>query len=105
MGSKKDKAILAALFDLTEASKGARLGRYGCQTIPKDAQVEVLKRFPSSFQFVRLVKVNVTFTPNQFEDRLHIRNQSLENSRLAGDGPGRVAVPRGLSCELLSSWH
>ena len=63
MGSKKDKAILAALFDLAEASKGARLGRYGCQTIPKDAQVEVLKRFPSSFQFVRLVKVNVTFTP------------------------------------------
>jgi hypothetical protein len=60
MGSK---AILAALFDLAEAGKGARLGRYGCQTTPKDAQVEVLKRFPSSFQFVRLVKVNVTLAP------------------------------------------
>jgi hypothetical protein len=36
----------------------------GCQTIPKDAKVEILQRFPSGFEFLRGVKVNVT-SPSQ----------------------------------------
>ena len=32
--------------------------------IPNDAQVEILQPFPSGFQFLQLVKVNVT-SPSQ----------------------------------------
>jgi hypothetical protein len=34
--------------------------RYGCQTIPKDATIEILQRLPSGFQFLRAVRVKVT---------------------------------------------
>ena len=33
----------------------------GCQTIPKDAQVEFLERCPSGLDFLRVIKVKVTF--------------------------------------------
>ena len=32
----------------------------GCQTIPEDAQVEVLERYPTGFHSLRTVKVKVT---------------------------------------------
>jgi signal transduction histidine kinase len=65
-------AVSIELIDeLREALGGVHLDtklradiRYGCHMIPKDAQVEILQRFPSGFQFLRLVKVNVT-SPSQ----------------------------------------
>ena len=36
----------------------------GCQTIPKDAQVELLQRYPSGLDFLRVIKVKVT-SPTQ----------------------------------------
>jgi uncharacterized phage protein gp47/JayE len=32
----------------------------GCQTIPENAQVQVLERYPTAFHFLRIVKVQVT---------------------------------------------
>ena len=60
-----DQDSLAAAFvaGVVLGASPAQLAKYGCQTIPKDAQVEILERFPSSFQFVRVVKVNVTAPP------------------------------------------
>jgi hypothetical protein len=46
------------------AANAAQAVTIGCQTIPEDAQVELLQRFPSGFQFLRIVKVKVTF-PSQ----------------------------------------
>ena len=57
----QDSLLAAFVAGVTLGTDSSRLVRYGCQTIPTDAQVEVLQRFPSSFPFVRLVKVNVTF--------------------------------------------
>jgi hypothetical protein len=60
-----DQDSLAAAFvaGVVLGASPAQIAKYGCQTIPKDAQVEILERFPSSFQFVRVVKVNVTSPP------------------------------------------
>ena len=61
-----DQDALAAAF-FAAVVIGARLEQiasYGCHMIPNDAQVEILQRFPSGFQFLRLVKVNVT-SPSQ----------------------------------------
>ena len=58
----QDSLLAAFVAGVALGTDSSRLVRYGCQTIPTDAQVEVLQRFPSSFPFVRLVKVNVTFT-------------------------------------------
>ena len=61
-----DQDALAAAF-FAAVAIGARpeqIASYGCHMIPNDAQVEILQRFPSGFQFLRLVKVNVT-SPSQ----------------------------------------
>jgi hypothetical protein len=50
-------AVLVAAVVL--GTSPAQVGRYGCHTIPKDAN-EILQRFPSGFEFLRVVKVNVT---------------------------------------------
>ncbi len=60
-----DQDSLAAAFvaGVVLGASPAQIAKYGCQTIPNDAQVEILERFPSSFQFGRVVKVNVTAPP------------------------------------------
>ena len=57
-----DQDALSAAFvaAVVIGTRPEQITRYGCHMIPKDAQVEVLQRFPSGFQFLRLVKVNVT---------------------------------------------
>jgi hypothetical protein len=58
-------ALAAAFFAAVVIGTGPeQIASYGCHMIPKDAQVEILQRFPSGFQFLRLVKVNVT-SPSQ----------------------------------------
>ena len=61
-----DQDALSAAFvaAVVIGTRPEQIARYGCHMIPKDAQVEVLQRFPSGFQFLRLVKVNVT-SPSQ----------------------------------------
>jgi hypothetical protein len=61
-----DQDALAAAFfaAVVIGTRPEQIARYGCHMIPKDAQVEILQRFPSGFQFLRLVKVNVT-SPSQ----------------------------------------
>jgi hypothetical protein len=61
-----DQDSLAAAFfaAVVIGTRPEQIARYGCHMIPKDAQVEILQRFPSGFQFLRLVKVNVT-SPSQ----------------------------------------
>jgi hypothetical protein len=57
-----DQDALAAAFfaAVVIGARPEQIASYGCRMIPKDAQVEILQRFPSGFQFLRLVKVNVT---------------------------------------------
>jgi hypothetical protein len=61
-----DQDALSAAFvaAVVIGTRPEQIARYGCHMIPKDAQVEILQRFPSGFQFLRLVKVNVT-SPSQ----------------------------------------
>jgi hypothetical protein len=59
----RDSLLAAFVAGVALGASPEQLAKYGCQTIPKDAQVEILQRFPSSFQFVRVVKVNVTSPP------------------------------------------
>jgi hypothetical protein len=61
-----DQDALAAAFfaAVVIGARPEQTASYGCRMIPKDAQVEILQRFPSGFQFLRLVKVNVT-SPSQ----------------------------------------
>jgi hypothetical protein len=59
----QDSLVAPFVAGVALGTDSAQLARYGCQTIPRDAQVEVLQRFPNSFPFVRLVKVNVTLAP------------------------------------------
>jgi hypothetical protein len=61
--ANQDSLVAAFVAGVVLGASPAQLNKYGCQTIPKDAQVEILERFPSSFQFVRVVKVNVTYPP------------------------------------------
>jgi hypothetical protein len=53
-------SLAAALIAGVLASSPAETTTNGCQTIPEDAEVEVIERFPSGFQFLRVVKVKVT---------------------------------------------
>ena len=61
-----DRDSLAATFvaGVMLGSNPERIAKFGCKTIPTDAQVEILHRFPSGLQFLRVVKVNVT-SPSQ----------------------------------------
>src|SRR4029077_7630090 len=61
-----DQDALSAAFvaAVVIGTRPEQIARYGCHIIPKDAQVEILQRLPSGFQFLRLVKVNVT-SPSQ----------------------------------------
>jgi hypothetical protein len=59
----QDSLLAAFVAGVALGASPEQLAKYGCQTIPSDAQVEILERFPSSFQFVRVVKVNVTSPP------------------------------------------
>jgi hypothetical protein len=61
-----DQDSLAATFvaGVMLGSNPERIAKFGCKTIPTDAQVEILHRFPSGLQFLRVVKVNVT-SPSQ----------------------------------------
>ena len=61
-----DQDALAAAFfaGVVIGTRPEQLASYGCHMIPNDAQVEILQRFPSGFQFLQLVKVNVT-SPSQ----------------------------------------
>jgi len=52
--------LLAGL--LTSDPKNA--ATHGCQTLPKDANLELLERYPSAFPFIRIVRVRVT-SPTQ----------------------------------------
>jgi hypothetical protein len=63
-----DQDSLAAAFvaAVVIGTNPEQIAKYGCHMIPKDAQVEILQRFPSGFQFLRLVKVNVT-SPSQLD--------------------------------------
>jgi hypothetical protein len=66
-----DQDSLAAAFfaAVVIGTRPEQITRYGCHIIPKDAQVEILQRFPSGFQFLRLVKVNVT-SPSQPDSKV-----------------------------------
>ena len=66
-----DQDALAAPFfaAVVIGARSEQIASYGCRMIPKDAQVEILQRFPSGFQFLRLVKVNVT-SPSQPDARV-----------------------------------
>ena len=79
-----DQDSLAAAFvaGVMLGSNPERIAKFGCKTIPTDAQVEILHRFPSGLQFLRVVKVNVT-SPSQ-----RIR-RSATQSRLAARKPPR----------------
>ncbi|MGC1577845.1 MAG: hypothetical protein WA813_17305, partial [Beijerinckiaceae bacterium] len=61
-----DREALAAAFfaGVVIGTRPEQLASYGCHMIPNDAQVDILQRFPSGFQFLRLVKVNV-ISPSQ----------------------------------------
>ena len=61
-----DQDALAAAFfaAVVIGTRPEQLASYGCHMIPNDAQVDILQRFPSGFQFLRLVKVNV-ISPSQ----------------------------------------
>ena len=56
-----DQDSLAAMLVAGVLASGpAQVTTNGCQTIPEDAQVELLQRYPSGFNFLRAVKVKVT---------------------------------------------
>jgi hypothetical protein len=54
-----DQDALAAAFfaAVVIGTRPEQIASYGCRMIPKDARVEILQRFPSGFQFLRLVKL------------------------------------------------
>ena len=61
----EDTEALAAMLVaglLTSNPKNAATG--GCQTLPEDAKLELLERFPSVFPSIRIVRVKVT-SPTQ----------------------------------------
>jgi hypothetical protein len=53
-------SLAAALVAGVLASDPAQATTTGCQTLPDDAEVDVIQQFPSGFQFLRIVKVKVT---------------------------------------------
>ena len=53
-------ALAAALGEGVLVPNQAQATTIGCQTIAENAEIELLKRFPSGFQFLQIVKVKVT---------------------------------------------
>jgi hypothetical protein len=53
-------ALAAMLVAGVLASSPDDVTTKGCQTIPEDAQVQVLERYPSDFHLLRTVKVQIT---------------------------------------------
>jgi len=53
-------SLAAMLVAGVLASSPAQVTTNGCQTIPEDAQVELLQRYPSGLNFLRAAKVKVT---------------------------------------------
>jgi hypothetical protein len=52
-------ALTAMLVAGVLASSSAQATTNGCQTVPDDAQVEILERIPSGLHFLRVIKVKV----------------------------------------------
>ena len=69
-------ALAAAFFAAVVIGTGPeQIASYGCHMIPKDAQVEILQRFPSGFQFLRTRQGECDFSLTaRFDSRLHIRD-------------------------------
>jgi hypothetical protein len=56
-----DRDALAAILAAGAlASSPAEATTNGCQTIPEDAKVELLVRYPNGLRFLRVIKVKVT---------------------------------------------
>jgi hypothetical protein len=56
-----DRDALAAILAAgVLASSPAETTTNGCQTIPEDAKVELLERYPNALRFLRVIKVKVT---------------------------------------------
>jgi hypothetical protein len=56
-----DRDELAAILAAgVLASSPAETTTNGCQTIPEDAKVELLERYPNGLRFLRVIKVKVT---------------------------------------------
>jgi len=53
-------SLTAMLVAGVLASSSAQATTNGCHTIPDDAQVEILERYPSGLHFLRVIKVKVT---------------------------------------------
>jgi hypothetical protein len=53
-------ALAAMLAEGLLGPNQAQATTIGCQTITENAEVELLQRFPSGFQFLQIVKVRVT---------------------------------------------
>jgi hypothetical protein len=54
------EALTAMLVAGMLASSPTQATTNGCQTIPDDAQLEILERYPSGLHFLRVTKVKVT---------------------------------------------
>ncbi len=54
------EALAAMLVAGMLASSPTQATTNGCQTIPDDAQLEILERYPSGLHFLRVTKVKVT---------------------------------------------
>jgi len=57
-------ALAAMLVAGVLTSDPAEAATIGCQTIPEDAKLELLERYPSVFPFMRMIRVSVT-SPTQ----------------------------------------
>jgi hypothetical protein len=58
------EALAVMLFAGLLTSNPKNSATSGCRTLPKDAQLELLERYPSVFPSIRIVKVRVT-SPTQ----------------------------------------
>jgi hypothetical protein len=59
----EEDALKAMLIAEILASKPEETSTNGCQLVPANSQLEVIERYPSRFDFLRIVKVRVT-SPN-----------------------------------------
>ena len=57
-------ALAAMLVAGVLASSPTEATTTGCETVPDDAQIEILERYPSGLDFLRVIKVKVT-SPTQ----------------------------------------
>ena len=71
--ANQDSLVAAFVAGVVLGASPAQLTKYGCQTIPKDAQVEILERFPSTVRARRKGECNLSPTA-EFAGRLHIRD-------------------------------